>query len=64
MTESRFGGDTGFEEEETSYSSDVRAGYEDDSNWNKPPERAVEEINEDEQDSHDADVAAAYDEND
>jgi hypothetical protein len=56
MSESSFGGDTGFEEEETSVSSDVRAGYDED----KPPERAAEETNPDERDSYDADVAAAY----
>ena len=30
MSESTFGGDTGFEEEETSFSSDVRSGYDED----------------------------------
>jgi len=37
MSESTFGGDTEFEEEETSASSDARAGFDSDSDWNKPP---------------------------
>jgi hypothetical protein len=62
MSESRFGGDTGFEEEETSASSDARAGF--DSDWNKPPERVVDEASEDDVDSAEADRAAGYDDED
>jgi hypothetical protein len=58
--ESRFGADTEFEERESSYSSDVRAGYDDD----EPPERAVGETSEDEVDSAAADRAAGYDDDD
>ena len=58
MSESRFGGDTGFDEEETSYSGDVRSGYDDD----QPPPRVVEETSEDDIDSAEADRAAGYDE--
>jgi hypothetical protein len=58
--ESRFGADTEAEERESSYSSDVRAGYDDD----KPPERAVGETSEDEVDSAEADVTAGYDDDD
>jgi hypothetical protein len=57
MSESSFGVDRGFDKEETSQSSDVRAGYDDD----QPPPRVVEEAGEDEIDSHAADVAAGYD---
>ena len=64
MSESRFGGDTGFEEEETSASSDARAGFDSDSEWNKPPERVVEETSEDDVDSAQADRAAGYDDED
>jgi hypothetical protein len=64
MSESRFGGDTGFEEEETSASSDARAGFDSDSDWNKPPERVVEETSEDDADSAEADRAAGYDDED
>ena len=56
MSESTFGGDTGLEEEETSFSSDVRSGYDDD----QPPARVVEETSEDDVDSHAADRAAGY----
>jgi hypothetical protein len=49
--ESRVGGDAGFDERESSASSDVRAGYEDD----EPPERVVGETSEDEVDSAEAD---------
>ena len=56
MSESRFGPDTGFDEEETSVSSDVRSGYEDD---DQPSPRVVEE-SEDDLDSHAADIAAGY----
>ena len=56
MSESTVGGDTGFEEEETSFSSDVRSGYGED----KPPEGVVEETSEDDVDSHAADRAAGY----
>ena len=59
--ESRFGADTELEERESSYSSDVRAGYDDD---DKPPERAVGETSEDEVDSAAADRAAGYDDDD
>jgi hypothetical protein len=54
------GGDTGIDERESSYSSDVRAGFEDD----KPPERVVEETSEDEVDSAEADRVAGYDDED
>jgi hypothetical protein len=64
MSESRFGDDTGFEEEETSASSDARTGFDSDSDWNKPPERVVEEISEDDVNSADADRAAGYDDED
>ena len=60
MSESTFGGDTGFEEEETSFSSDVRSGYDED----QPPARVVEEISEDDVDSHAADIAAGYEDDD
>lgn len=55
--ESRVGADPGFDERESSFSSDVRAGYEDD----KPPERVVEETSEDEVDSAEADRVAGFD---
>ena len=60
MSESTFGGDTGLEEEETSFSSDVRSGYDDD----QPPARVVEETSEDDVDSHFADRAAGYEDDD
>jgi hypothetical protein len=60
MSESTFGGDTGFEEEETSFSSDVRSGYDED----EPPARVVEETSEDDVDSHAADIAAGYEDDD
>jgi hypothetical protein len=60
MTESTLGGESGFEEEETSISSDVRSGYEDD----QPPARVVEETSEDDVDSHGADRAAGYEDDD
>jgi hypothetical protein len=58
--ELRFGGDTGFDEEETSYSSDVRSGYDDD----QPSARVVEEPSEDDIDSHAADRSAGYEDED
>jgi hypothetical protein len=61
MTESRFGPDSGLDQEETSVSSDVRSGYDDD---DQPPPRVVEETSEDDVDSHVADVAAGYDDED
>ena len=61
MTESRFGPDSGLDQEETSVSRDVRSGYDDD---DQPPARVVEETSEDDVDSHIADVAAAYDDED
>ena len=64
MSESTFGGDTGIEDEETSASADARAGFDSDSERNKPPERAVEETTEDDVDSHAADIAAGYDDQD
>ena len=64
MSESTLGGDTGFEEEETSASSDARAGFDSDSDWNKPPERVVDEASEDDVNSAEADRAADYDEED
>jgi hypothetical protein len=60
MSESRFGPDSGLDQEETSVSSDVRSGYDDD----QPPPRVVEETSEDDVDSHAADVAAGYDDED
>jgi hypothetical protein len=57
MSESRFSPDTGFDEEETSVSSDVRSGYDDD---DQPAPRVVEEPSEDGVDSHAADIAAGY----
>jgi hypothetical protein len=59
--ELRFGGDTGFDEEETSYSSDVRSGYDDD---DRPSARVVEEPSEDDIDSHAADRSAGYEDED
>jgi hypothetical protein len=59
--ESRFGADSESEERESSYSSDVRAGYDDD---DKPPERGGAEVSEDEVDSAAADVAAGYEDDD
>jgi hypothetical protein len=60
MSESRFGPDSGLDQEESSVSSDVRSGYDDD----QPPLRVVEETSEDDVDSHAADVAAGYDDED
>jgi hypothetical protein len=57
--ESMSGADTGLDREETSQSSDVRAGYEGDVG-DKPPERVVEESSEDDIDSHAADIASGY----
>jgi hypothetical protein len=57
VSESSFSPDTGFDEEETSVSSDVRSGYEED---DQPSPRVVEETSEDDVDSHAADVAAGY----
>jgi hypothetical protein len=51
--ESRVGADTGLQKE-TSYSSDVRSGYDED----QPPARVVEEVSEDDVDSHAADIEA------
>lgn len=56
MSESSFGVDPGLDQEETSQSSDVRSGYDDD----EPQPRIVEETGEDDVDSHAADVAAGY----
>ena len=64
MSESTFSGDTEFEEEETSASSDARAGFDSDSGWNKPPERVVDETSEDDVDSAEADRVAGYDDED
>jgi len=64
MSESTFGGDTEFQEEETSASSDARAGFDDDSDLNKPPERVVDETTEDDVNSAEADRAAGYDDED
>jgi len=57
--ESRVGADIWFEDKETSYSSDVRSGYDED----QPPARLVEEPSEDDVDS-DAAVIAAGDDDD
>jgi hypothetical protein len=62
MSESTFGGDTGFDEEETSASADARSGF--DSDWNKPPERAVDETSEDDVVSAEADRVAGFDDED
>ena len=64
MSESTFDGDTGIEDEETSASADARAGFDSDSDWNKPPERVVEETTEDDVDSYATDIAAGYDDKD
>jgi hypothetical protein len=64
MSESRFGGDTEFEEEETSSSADARAGFDSDSEWNRPAERVVEETSEDDVNSAEADRAAGYNDED
>jgi hypothetical protein len=64
MSESTFGGDTGFDQEETSASSDARAGFDSDSERNQPPERVDYETSEDDVDSAEADRAAGYDEED
>jgi hypothetical protein len=64
MSESRFGGDTEFEEEETSSSADARAGFDSDSEWNRPVERVVEETSEDDVNSAEADRAAGYNDED
>ena len=57
MSESSFGVDPGFDQEETSQSSDVRSGYDDN---DEPAPQIVEETSEDDVDSHAADVAAGY----
>ena len=59
--EPRSGRNTGFDEEETSYSSDVRSGYDDD---DQPPARVVEETSEDDIDSAAADRTAGYEDED
>jgi hypothetical protein len=59
--EPRTGTETGLDEEETSYSSDVRSGYDDD---DQPAARVVEETSEDDVDSADADRAAGYEDED
>ena len=64
MSESRFGGDTGFEDEETSASSDARAGFDSDSDRNAPRERVDNETSENDVNSAEADRAAGYDEED
>jgi hypothetical protein len=64
MSESRFGGDTEFEEEETSSSADARAGFDSDSEWNRPAERVVEETSKDDVNSAEADRAAGYNDED
>jgi hypothetical protein len=56
MSESSFDVDKGFDQEETSQSSDVRSGFDDDA----PPARVVEETGEDDVDSHAADISAGY----
>jgi len=55
--ESRVGADIWFEDKETSYSSDVRSGYDED----QPPARLVEEPSEDDVDSDAAVIAAGDD---
>jgi len=64
MSESTFDGDTGIEDEETSASADARAGFDSDSDWNKPPELVVEETTRDDVDSYATDIAAGYDDKD
>jgi hypothetical protein len=62
MTERGFGADSGLDQEETSASKDVRAGYQDDDDRDQPAPRVVEETGEDDVDSHAADIAAGFDE--
>jgi hypothetical protein len=62
MTERGFGADSGLDQEETSASRDVRAGYEGEDERDEPAPRVVEETGEDDVDSHAADIAAGYDE--
>jgi hypothetical protein len=64
MTERGFGADSGLDQEETSASKDVRAGYRDDDDRDQPPPRVVEETGEDDVDSHDADIAAGFEDED
>jgi hypothetical protein len=64
MSESTFGGDTEFDEEETSASADTRAGFDSDSDWNEPPERVDDETSEDDVVSAEADRVAGYDDED
>jgi hypothetical protein len=64
MTERGFGADSGLDEEETSASSDVRAGYQGDDDRNEPSPRVVDEPSEDDVDSHAADITAGFDDED
>jgi hypothetical protein len=61
MTERGFGADSGLNQEETSASSDVRAGYQDENDRDEPSPRVVDEPGEDDVDSHGADIAAGFD---
>jgi hypothetical protein len=62
MTERGFGADSGLDQEETSASKDVRTGYQDDDD--QPAPRVVEETGEDDVDSHAADIAAGFEDED
>ena len=64
MTERGFGADSGLNQEETSASSDVRAGYQDENDRDEPSPRVVDEPGEDDVDSHGADIAAGFDDDD
>jgi hypothetical protein len=64
MTERGFGADSGLDQEETSASKDVRAGYQDDDDRDQPAPRVVEETGEDDVDSHAADIAAGFEDED
>jgi hypothetical protein len=64
MTERSFGADSGLDQEETSASKDVRAGYRDDDDRDQPAPRVVEETGEDDVDSHAADIAASFEDED
>ena len=64
MTERGFGADSGLDREETSASSDTRAGYQDDDDRDEPSPRVVDEPSEDDVDSAEADRVAGYDDED
>ena len=62
MTERGFGADSGLDQEETSASKDVRTGYQADDD--QPAPRVVEDTGEDDVDSHAADIAAGFEDED